>query len=307
MEYTERSELEMAFLESAEETMARRGKMVEGLILSERPELISLFFTYQNEAIAARKLLDSSLKELNSGARILEVGGGILALAVQLASEGFTVTTVEPVGEGFTGISFIMDVFMEIAKDENLVFDVIQSPIEDCEFDKNFDFIFSVNVMEHLKDPYAVILQVLRILEKDGEYRFVCPNYDFPYEPHFGKFLYHRRGGSFVLSKDKASHHSYNDSDGLYHSINWITTKKVREFSKERNFEIKFNRHALRDLLVRAFNDGFIRNRHPLLASLLKPIAFLRIFRIASLCPIAIQPTMDVSLGKLNQFNSRNS
>jgi 2-polyprenyl-3-methyl-5-hydroxy-6-metoxy-1,4-benzoquinol methylase len=105
VEHAKKRDLEMVLLETAEEAMTRRGKLAEGLILSERPELIDLFFTYQNEAIAARKFLDSNLNKLNSGAQILEVGGGILALAVQLASEGFMVTTVEPVGEGFTGIS----------------------------------------------------------------------------------------------------------------------------------------------------------------------------------------------------------
>jgi hypothetical protein len=74
--------------------------------------------------------------------------GGILALAIQLASEGFTVMTVEPVGEGFTGISFIMGVFMQVAQKEELVFNLIKSPIEECSFHSNFDFIFSINVME---------------------------------------------------------------------------------------------------------------------------------------------------------------
>jgi len=67
----------MVSLESAEESMNRRGKIAESLIASERPELIDLFLTYQNEAIAARKFLESSLIELDSGAKILEVGGGI--------------------------------------------------------------------------------------------------------------------------------------------------------------------------------------------------------------------------------------
>ena len=65
----------MVSLESAEESITRRGKIAESLIASERPELIDLFLTYQNEAIAARKFLDSSLVELDSGAEILEIGG----------------------------------------------------------------------------------------------------------------------------------------------------------------------------------------------------------------------------------------
>ena len=65
----------MISLELAQEAMVRRGKIAESLIAPERPELIGLFITYQNEAIAARKFLDSSLIELDAGAEILEVGG----------------------------------------------------------------------------------------------------------------------------------------------------------------------------------------------------------------------------------------
>ena len=65
----------MISLQSAEESMTRRGKIVENIIVLERPELIDLFLIYQNEAIAARKFFQSSLIELDSGAEILEVGG----------------------------------------------------------------------------------------------------------------------------------------------------------------------------------------------------------------------------------------
>jgi hypothetical protein len=60
--------------------------------------------------------------------------------------------------------------------------------------------------MERLKDPYLVLLQAIEKLEQGGEYRFICPNYDFPYETHFGKFLYRRVGGSFVLPTERAIH-----------------------------------------------------------------------------------------------------
>ena len=75
MGYTKRSELEMVSLEAAETAMARREKIAEGLISMERPDLIDLFLTYQNEAIEALKFLKNSLIELDSGAKILEVGG----------------------------------------------------------------------------------------------------------------------------------------------------------------------------------------------------------------------------------------
>jgi len=66
----------MSSLKIAEEAMILRGKIAEGLITSERPELLDLFLTYQNEAVAARRFLENSLIELDTGAEILEIGGG---------------------------------------------------------------------------------------------------------------------------------------------------------------------------------------------------------------------------------------
>lgn len=303
MEHAKKRDLEMVLLETAEEAMTRRGRLAEGLILSERPELIDLFFTYQNEAIAARKFLDSNLNKLNSGAQILEVGGGILALAVQLASEGFTVTTVEPVGEGFTGISFIMDVFIEIAKDENLVFNVIQSPIEDCEFDHKFDFIFSINVMEHLKNPYPVILQMVSTLENGGKYRFFCPNYDFPYEPHFGKWLFLRKNKAFYLQGGRANSNSIplDEALGLHRSLNYITLNKISKYSHLKQIKIIPKRKAFFSLLERAVHDKGLSARHGVLTSIVKLIYLFKFHHIAKLVPARYQPVMDVEAYSLDK------
>lgn len=303
MEHAKKRVLEMVLLETAEEAMTRRGRLAEGLILSERPELIDLFFTYQNEAIAARNFLDSNLNKLNSGAQILEVGGGILALAVQLASEGFTVTTVEPVGEGFTGISFIMDVFIEIAKDENLVFNVIQSPIEDCEFDHKFDFIFSINVMEHLKNPYPVILQMVSTLENGGKYRFFCPNYDFPYEPHFGKWLFLRKNKAFYLQGGRAKSNSIplDEALGLHRSLNYITLNKISKYSHLKQIKIIPKRKAFFSLLERAVHDKGLRARHGVLTSIVKLIYLFKFHHIAKLVPARYQPVMDVEAYSLDK------
>jgi len=288
----------MASLESAVGAMTSRGKIAECLILSERPELINLFFTYQNEAIAARKFLDSSLNELNSGSEILEVGGGILALAVQLASEGFTVTTVEPIGEGFTGISFIMKIFSEIAQCEKLSFRLIESPIEDCEFQNKFDFSFSINVMEHLNEPFLVLNQIRGILKPGGKYRFFCPNYDFPYEPHFGKILWRRKGDSFYLefSRIRKLELKNTDSVGLYNSLNFITVLKLQTFSRDSNLLLLFNSQAFYLLLQRAISDPGLRNRHRNFVPVVDFLNKMKFIGLSKIIPTRFQPIMDVTL-----------
>lgn len=298
MGYTDRSALEMVSLESAIGAMVRRGKVVEDLILVERPELIDLFLTYQNEAIEARKLLDSSLVILNPGAEILEVGGGILMLAIQLASEGFKVTTVEPVGQGFSGISYIMNISSEIARKEDLSLTLIESPIEDCRFAHKFDFIFSINVMEHLNDPFLVLKQIRIILKPDGQYRFLCPNYDFPYEPHFGKLLWRRRGGSFYLEFNRVRNLELKniDSGGLYNSLNFITVAKLQAFSRESNLHLKFNSRAFHLILQRAISDPGLRARHKKFVPIVDFLSKLNFIGLSKLLPARFQPVMDVTL-----------
>ena len=298
MGYAERSAIEMDSLKTVEAAMVRRGKEVENLILMERPELIDLFLTYQNEAIEARKLLDGSLIKLNPGAEILEVGGGILMLAIQLASEGFRVTTVEPVGQGFSGISFIMNISSEIARKEDLVLTLIESPIEDCKFDHKFDFIFSINVMEHLNDPFLVLRQVKKILKPGGQYRFLCPNYDFPYEPHFGKILWVRKGGSFYLEFKRIKNLELEniDSGGLYDSLNFITVAKLEAFSRESNLHLKFNSQAFYFMLQRAISDAGLRTRHKNFIPIVDILSKLNFIGLSKFFPARFQPVMDVTL-----------
>jgi 2-polyprenyl-3-methyl-5-hydroxy-6-metoxy-1,4-benzoquinol methylase len=93
-----------------------------------------------------------------------------------------------------------MKVLSEIAQSENLKFSSIESPIEDFEYDHKFDIIFSINVMENLKDPYSVLIQMNSALKFGGKYRFFCPNYDFPYEPHFGKWIFREKTQYFTSS-----------------------------------------------------------------------------------------------------------
>jgi 2-polyprenyl-3-methyl-5-hydroxy-6-metoxy-1,4-benzoquinol methylase len=294
--YAKRSELEMVSLESAQDEMVRRGKIAEELIALQRPDLINLFLTYQNEAIAARKFLNESLNELDAGAEILEVGGGILALAIQLASEGFRITTVEPVGEGFKDISIIMKIFSEIARRENLTFELVESPIEVCSFDHKFDFIFSINVMEHLKDPYLVLLQMVQSLKPSGNYRFFCPNYDFPYEPHFGKWLFVRKDKAFFLPEKRAKSNliSIEETSGLYLSLNFLTLRKLKTFAIGNKILLEPNQYVLSEMFSRSSYDPELKKRHPGITHISRIICLLNLDNFAKLTPTNFQPIMDI-------------
>lgn len=292
----------MSSQEIALVSMARRGKIVEAVIKKERPDLIDLFLTYQNEVTAAREFLEQNLAELDSGAEILEIGGGILGLAIQLASEGFEVTTVEPVGKGFSGVSFIMEIYLEIARHENLSFKFIKSPIEECEFNQEFDFIFSINVMEHLENPFSVLLQMTHALKPSGSYRFFCPNYDFPYEPHFSKWLWLRRNSSFYLESSRAiglKLDTFEQKD-LYESLNFITLRSIIRFCQSHQIRFSCSSYAFYNLLNRVTKDRELANRHGYLGSIVIFMYRLKFHVLAKAVPRKVQPVMDVTVQSLS-------
>ena len=297
----------MVSLESAEIAMSRRGKIAECLIALERPELINTFLTYQNEAIEARKFLNDNLVELNFGAEILEVGGGILALAIQLASEGFNVTTVEPVGEGFSDISFIMQTFSQIAVDEKISFNLIESPIEECCFSRTFEFIYSINVMEHLQDPYTALDHIMQMVSSGGTFRFMCPNYSFPYEPHFGKFILRRRNSAFFLSKRRARGCGWTAARTaeLYSSLNFLTYKKIKTHALRRNYRLSENKNALSFLVSRSLLDLKIRDRHRNLYFFVLILSKLKLLNLIKALPVAYQPIMDIHITKQSEGRPR--
>ena len=288
-------------IKEAENAMQRRGKIAEQLISSQCPELLSLFLTYQNEALAARRLLHPNLLELRSGSEILEIGGGIVALAIQLTSEGFSVTSVEPVGEGFTGISSIMQIFLDIAKEEGLELNLIQAPIEECSFLGDFDFIFSINVMEHLNNPYSVLLQMEDALKPGGIYRFFCPNYDFPYEPHFGKWIFARKNQAFYLEPNFVSVPRVDliDSFGLYQSINYLTLRKLCSFSTDNNLSFKVNKNAFYEILIRSIADSGLQDRHKSLYKAVLLLEKLGLLHLAKYFPPSFQSIIDMSIVKI--------
>ena len=112
----------MTYILVAQANMPRRTELVKKSILKKRPDLLNLLNSYANETSTARTLIDKNLNELKLGSKILEIGGGILALTAQLASEGYKIKVVEPVGSGFSGISYIMNKYLEIEDSEGSTF-----------------------------------------------------------------------------------------------------------------------------------------------------------------------------------------
>jgi len=154
--------------------------------------------------------------------------------------------------------------------------------------------------MEHLHDPYVVAMNIVSYLDEGAKYRFFCPNYNFPYEPHFSKWIFSRKNEAFFLKIENAINSSLRkqDIEGLYKSLNFITYSKFNTKVKKANVKVKANQLAFFEIVTRALQDNSLSQRHPGLIRLVKILDRFGMLNVFKIIPIHFQPIMDVEVYK---------
>jgi SAM-dependent methyltransferase len=220
------------------------------------PKLRALFDTMAAEARFAHDWLSEDLARLPVNAALLEVGGGVFLLSCQLSAEGFDITAIEPTGEGFGEFRELGDTVLELAA---LKPTIAPCKAEDFISEKRFDFAFSLNVMEHIDLPDEAIKHVSEVLKPGASYRFLSPNYLFPYEPHFNiPTLFTKRLTRRVMRHRIESNTYLDDPNGLWRSLNWITEPRLKRFAaKDATLTLYFHRAIVgMDAATRAEGQG---------------------------------------------------
>lgn len=274
---------------------------VRETFIRREPELLVLFDTYAGEAIFGRTLIHDDLLRVGRGARILEIGAGALLLSCQLAREGYRVTALEPIGDGFSHFDRMRHLVCECARALNCLPDLISDSAENLSAADCFDFAFSINVMEHVADPERVIRNVARSLIVGGVYHFTCPNYLFPYEPHFNiPTLISKPLTESVLGGKIFSSPTVVDPEGTWRTLNWIDVLAVRRIVRNiPTLRLRFNRNLLSATVGRIVTDKeFAGRRSPAIRAVLSAAVWLRLHYLLVLVPVVCQPVMDCYLEK---------
>lgn len=267
-------------------------------ILQTQPELCEIFKTYAAEAIFARDLLDSNLKSLPEGAQILEVGAGSLILSCQLCREGYEVTAIEPVGQGFSHFNELQNVILKLASQGGFCPNILQIHAEDLDIKETFDFAFSINVMEHVDNVSQVIQRVVGSLKSGAIYRFICPNYSFPYEPHFNIPTIFSKKITGIIFKNKIyANANIPDPAGTWDSINWISVNLVRDIAFNNKSTVVFSKSLLLKMIERVLNDPIFSARRPSWLKLIFALVVkLHLHKLTQHIPPCFQPIMDCSI-----------
>lgn len=233
---------------------------------------------------------------LKKNKKILEVGGGI-HLLTSFLHQDYDITSIEP--GGFTG--FTDELRNKILEQHKLK--VHTTRVESFTTDAKFDFIFSMNVLEHADDIKQHIISCINLLKDDHSLLFIqCPNYAFPFEPHFYKwFIPFFPDFTFATLRKKKLMKELSDTryKNILNNLNFdCTFFKIKKL----NLPIKFI-HPLTDIFSRIDQDSVFRER--LLKNLLvrlcyKIIIFLRIKKIITYSlPISLTPYLIMEIKKM--------
>lgn len=132
----------------------------------------------------ALNLLELSRRHLGPGVRLLEVGSGLGLFHVLARAEKLDISSVEPSVAGFTGFRAVGSAIVSALGGVPGTF--VDARAESLPWpDGSFPLVLSHNVLEHVKDPAAALAEMYRVLAPGGTMLHFCPNYLFPYEPHY--------------------------------------------------------------------------------------------------------------------------
>jgi len=262
------------------------------------PALQDIFEIYAAEAKFGRSFIDADLKKLQDCASILEVGAGSMILSCQLAMEGFAVTALEPSGVGFSHFSKLRSIVLEQASKIGGMPKMLLLPAEELVDKNQYDFAFSINVMEHVENVACVVDRVAESLHPAGVYHFTCPNYLFPYEPHFNiPIILNKKITSILFHKTIVSN-GMPDPLGTWSSLNWISILKLNKIAKEnKNFRMKLNKNLISETIERALTDVcFANRRSSWMKVILIFIVKIKCHKLLRLFPAVVQPIIDCEI-----------
>lgn len=265
------------------------------------PDRSALIADYIGEAHFGASEISADLAALPPGAHVLEVGAGALLLSCALQAAGYRVTAIEPLGVGFSHMERLRGLVMAYATDRGCVPILRHMTAESLDEHEAFDFAFSINVMEHVDDVGRVLQRVWHALRPGGAYRFVCPNYSFPFEPHFGLPTIGSKALTWRLfSRRILASRIVVDPAGTWTSLNWITVSRVRRICRrEFGVEARFDRDVSYRFVRRAIGDASFQRRHGVvMRALATVLGVTGLIGLTRLVPAAAQPAMSCRLAR---------
>lgn len=201
--------------------------------------------------------------------KILEIGSGTGILIKEFSQifRNKTFYGLDPHKKGF-------DNYRNVSKkisNKNLF--IVHEDFSKFKPENKFDLIISFNVFEHLDDPLNYIRVVNTFLNNNGKSIILCPNYDFPYEPHFVLPIIYNKNLTYKIFKKKIINHEKKTGEkGLWKGLNLCSKKQIENFLKKNEYNYYFDEGIGNRLLSRIYDDksAFFQKRQGIMAKIAK-------------------------------------
>lgn len=209
--------------------------------------------TYLAEAEFGYRTIKPYLLNLKPGSNVLEVGVGAGLLMRQCARDfpDLNFTGLEPMGDGFAFFDAFLDQYESAP---NAV--IHRMGYEQYHSDQRFDLIYLVNVFEHLPNWKGFMGFLRDQLTADGCCLILCPNYTFPYEPHFRlPVIFGKRITRHIFGRRIRAFERENDCEGLWLSLNFVKYASVASYGKSIGLNVHNEPSVVKEMVDRLAND----------------------------------------------------
>lgn len=277
--------------------------------ISPKEELSGWLETAYGEAVFGATILKADLAGLPPSARVLDVGAGSMLLSCALQRAGVHVTALEPAVPGFSHLDRLRAMVLDASAEKGVVPEWMSIPAEILTLESTFEYAFSINVMEHVDNVALVIARVLTALRPGGVYRFVCPNYLFPYEPHFDMpTLFSKTLTEHIFGQRIRRSKLVVDPVETWRGLNWISVPSIRRACAELEVVPTFDRDLLVKYADRALKDSvFQQRRHPLLRTALRFADRCHLVGALGWIPASAQPALSCRIERSARFHRRSA
>ena len=254
---------------------------------------------YQRMVNEARFGLSRVLPVLASLGRdhpeVLEVGAGSCILSAYLASRNVRITALEPLGPEFDFFTDLQSRVLDFCRRKGIPFDVVRATGEQIDILERFDLAFTINALEHMRDPLLTLDNMLRSLKPGGALLAHCPNYTVPLEVHFNILLVTRsKPINEWLYRSKIARYP-----AVWKELNFIRYIDVRRHLRRRGSSFTFNTSVLRDAVRRLLDDPIFAQRMPMPVRVIGSILrYTGLVQALGLLPARLQTPMEVLIRK---------
>ena len=258
------------------------------------PTTRSRLVMYVLEAEFFEEVLASDISKLPSESHLVEIGAGIGLLALNLAARGYNVTAFEPEARGFTEMHSMRETVVSNWVGKFPAVNFVDKFIDaETKLDKPADYMFAINVIEHVPEYEQLIVNALRFKSQSATLRLICPNYAIPYEPHLEIPIILTKNLTWRIFKKRISKSAIPNPVDFWKDLSWPSQRKLEKLLKEMGVVAEISRDATYHYVRRALSDPkFIERKGPIFGPLLKISATIA-KHVTRFIPIALIPIID--------------